>query len=1061
MPVTQVYFHGEKVNVYPARLPRFNWNGKQYIKDYKYNYPGSSRYATMIDQELKLSFNPFSVPDGKYVIYYQKFREYIGYHIGSKSEYLYDTLTVAILFSLKDNQRNGEVIWYNDRGGIIQTGHFDNDKKTGEWNIINNQFHLIYHYHNDLLHGMWFNYFEDILFEYGTYTNGIKTGDGYQFDDQKRMMALVVYDGSCIDCPAKSTFFINGNKSSVRYPPTKDTVDILFSNTGKICYLSYFNPSHTIRYEEIISNDTLQYYSARTSNEPSTDFKDTLKQQFHRWFTKQISKNSTFLKEINYKNGRITSEYDFTTDTLPVKIIFSLPPYDEPAKFELIHFNKKDDIYIFKLSAFKVYSPAKSNQKIKYLSKEQVFLESGYPILTVNYDSLGRSDTILSPTFLNLTYPDHYGFKELKRNKKRRVLSRELYLLHTDFVARELFYLDKKGAVLPLTTFTIDSISGSNKIYITQREYSDDQKFCLIHQFSIQANPEKMFVTSPETLKGRSLNTIPLRPDFRFEYNGKPLNGTIDYSSATKRSKSNKIKLMKVTETGTFVSYVVGVNNLVNLNLVAGREYELTDQLITSHFTIDNGYLKFMSSNLFKGEIGYDNSALNGTFIGNPPNAIKAYYDHGVKQGTCKSSGELMEYDSGKLNGLYIKYDLHSEVKSPQGRRSFAVLHDQIEVKTYYTRDTLNGWFYKYHTPGKLKEKVYIDMGLPHGYYWYGGVVNDTSVWAKLNHGYLVDTALYFYSEGIVKCKVLYCQKDSVFFAGKNAFLRGFQSYKSTAKTGVLEPVYYRHLVGDLKSFDGNYQYLNKPFISFDPNNSGEYFYYYKNGVLASHGNVTNGFKTGTWEHFDLNGGRLKTITYDTGIYVNPNTGDTIDYYGKIEMWYPNGKPLLKGLITSQFEQFRCEREMNISLENLFYLSLFDENGKETFHNNNGWVYEFHNNGNRRLEGEIKDGKRDGLWKFYDPDGRLEEVGNYINGIKTGTWLAGDLEAVPHYYDRCMKGEISPPYFPDAESTGYITQPIHIVQYIYVNGNIINQQSFRLLPLYGDYYYIESNGYRY
>lgn len=44
----------------------------------------------------------------------------------------------------------------------------------------------------------------------------------------------------------------------------------------------------------------------------------------------------------------------------------------------------------------------------------------------------------------------------------------------------------------------------------------------------------------------------------------------------------------------------------------------------------------------------------------------------------------------------------------------------------------------------------------------------------------------------------------------------------------------------------------------------------------------------------------------------------------------------------------------------------------------------FYENGNVKMEGEIKDGKRIGMWKSYYEDGSLWSKGEFVNGERNG-----------------------------------------------------------------------------
>ena len=69
------------------------------------------------------------------------------------------------------------------------------------------------------------------------------------------------------------------------------------------------------------------------------------------------------------------------------------------------------------------------------------------------------------------------------------------------------------------------------------------------------------------------------------------------------------------------------------------------------------------------------------------------------------------------------------------------------------------------------------------------------------------------------------------------------------------------------------------------------------------------------------------------------------------------------------------------------------------------WVAEkwFHDNGALNLEGNIKDGKREGEFKSYYPSGRLYSVGAFVDGKREGRGLVyhenGQLNIDGDYHD--------------------------------------------------------------
>lgn len=59
--------------------------------------------------------------------------------------------------------------------------------------------------------------------------------------------------------------------------------------------------------------------------------------------------------------------------------------------------------------------------------------------------------------------------------------------------------------------------------------------------------------------------------------------------------------------------------------------------------------------------------------------------------------------------------------------------------------------------------------------------------------------------------------------------------------------------------------------------------------------------------------------------------------------------------------------------------------------NQGKWTY-YHENGKIESEGNFKDDLPHGLWKWYYVDGNLREEGSYVAGKREGAWTIYDLE---------------------------------------------------------------------
>ena len=56
----------------------------------------------------------------------------------------------------------------------------------------------------------------------------------------------------------------------------------------------------------------------------------------------------------------------------------------------------------------------------------------------------------------------------------------------------------------------------------------------------------------------------------------------------------------------------------------------------------------------------------------------------------------------------------------------------------------------------------------------------------------------------------------------------------------------------------------------------------------------------------------------------------------------------------------------------------------------NGFHTEYYENGKKKREGNIKEGKRDGQWFWYYNDGGMKKFGNFIDGEQIGDAILFD-----------------------------------------------------------------------
>jgi antitoxin component YwqK of YwqJK toxin-antitoxin module len=172
---------------------------------------------------------------------------------------------------------------------------------------------------------------------------------------------------------------------------------------------------------------------------------------------------------------------------------------------------------------------------------------------------------------------------------------------------------------------------------------------------------------------------------------------------------------------------------------------------------------------------------------------------------------------------------------------------------------------------------------------------------------------------------------------------------------------------------------------------------YYPNDTIARFGMIEKGKKVGCWEYFSYDGLKLMEVDYfDTLI----TRFDSIKFKSKGILTYvdSNGVELSKSYIIEKIEKYDCSHSDHHE-ERMLYC--FWE--KDTLqHRINGYVKNRYDNGALQNEGYVKDGMPVGIWKLYDSNGNLNQVGVYKNGKRDGRWIKGDLGSVKNMSEICL-----------------------------------------------------------
>lgn len=1027
-------YNGKTYKVYPVRIP-LPESDFDYLSDWAYTMEDVSSMGDIHDIidfkkvrkrgkkkkvvglwpnkiiESSLPFNPFKLDDGQYLLYYEKRPGKWDKQLQMDVQSHEDTTLVAAIFSIVNNKKSGTATWYDytKKARLLQSGFYKNGIKEGEWTIYRKDEKRVYHYVDGLKNGLEMNYkkgaitseckWERDLLD-GEYINYINYKSG-KISQKDMFNNGGLVESKKFDKKGNLTYWHNTNNTdniltryytegrltkTVSEPDTSNVSKVQsWSKKGVLIYTAY-KPKYWY-YSSILENSWFNQSSYALFRR-MTDYQELAVEQY-------------------YENGQLRIKYDLRTDNLSIPI----KEYSKSGQVLQEFYMDAQDSSLIHINKYNEKKGYLENKQISYYSSE--WLSN----LILSEDQ----DTVVfraAPYLLSLKNPNVGGFKKCYYYQGKKSETTSYNLLHTRHEVSTTIYKGNPTVTAKFKVVNDSTIEVVHSEFDVKHVFEVEHKYRMYMPTNDSSGFPLVYYADTKQIEHKGILDLYDTLDYRIKLFGEPYSGYIsverkwDYSP-----KRYKLKLdIEKEKIDREVLYDTSIN--LKSFVDCGGGY-WTKSIKLSHgqpTKINHGY----SDNAT-----YVDSKKQGecTDIGG---AVGNYQD-GLRHGVYRSDAFMTEHYKGLKHGLDLKFGYYSQFKE---------YTHQLEYKATFIMDTLHGLFQSFAEPEVVSQSVVFEKGYPNGTYFQGNVTSPTSVLAQLDHGYLIDTAYYYFKEGGIKVKVNYNIADSV------SYLDWYGP--PTCITGGL---------GN-SSFYADY-YRSEKFLSRDklinlqPSRTGDYQYFYKNGVVASEGRIEQRQRVDTWKHWDLNGQLFKVITYDSGWYVNPVTQDSLFYFGKVQMWYPNGKELLTGLIRSNNMRFKCDQEMRVNMETLYYLSFYDEAGNQTITNGSGEVVEFHNNGETRLTGQLKNGRRFGLWKFYDPNGRLQEIGRYDEyGLRHGLWVAGDLEAVPYFENLCMDGEVSAYNFPDVDQVGYVTQEIGITEVHYEHGRSKNMKSTRMLPLF-------------
>jgi len=170
----------------------------------------------------------------------------------------------------------------------------------------------------------------------------------------------------------------------------------------------------------------------------------------------------------------------------------------------------------------------------------------------------------------------------------------------------------------------------------------------------------------------------------------------------------------------------------------------------------------------------------------------------------------------------------------------------------------------------------------------------------------------------------------------------------------------------------------------------GDWKEFYPNGAIKSEKSFKDDLLHGYYKEYDLKGKLVLTMLYENGAIVKSKVEDEpdIEIVNKHDQ---DGKLIYNGPYRNKVPVgIHREYSTDGKVKNAFIYTdnglmvsegIIDEAG-----NRNGKWKDYFPNGKVQAEGQFTDNRRSGIWKFYNNFEKVEQTGSYNNGRPDGLW---------------------------------------------------------------------------
>jgi antitoxin component YwqK of YwqJK toxin-antitoxin module len=337
--------------------------------------------------------------------------------------------------------------------------------------------------------------------------------------------------------------------------------------------------------------------------------------------------------------------------------------------------------------------------------------------------------------------------------------------------------------------------------------------------------------------------------------------------------------------------------------------------------------------------------------------------------------------------------------KIPDGYQVFKYPNGSISGEGLMRNDKPDGFWKSYYVTGIKKSEGKRTNFLLDSIWLFYDQSGDTL--EKINYLYGKKNGYYFKykkdpAEGLyIWSRELYAgdkKEGTAYLYFPDGKIKQTLSYNNGKKEGLSKEFDQKGVVITLMEYSNDFLVSREKVNRVDNNGlkQGVWKEFYPSGGIKTEKSYKDDQLHGYYKEYDNKGNLTLTMLYDNGAIVKSNVEDqpdieVVNRYSADNKLIYNG-PYRNGIPVGIHREYGPDGKVTAS-------KIYNDNGLlisegivDDAGNKNGKWKDFYPDGKIQAEGQYTENRRTGLWKFYNQDEKVEQTGNFNNGRPDGMW---------------------------------------------------------------------------